>query len=179
MGARAEAARIFRAGGRGGELGYLSEHQSVSHCLPKQWPLSDGPVEEGVGGGLVPTLTQQATPTGPAGSSRDGEGGIFGARQDDWAVSKGPERWLELMSQLSLTTSLVPTGHPATQMKDSSSRQGIPGGRLGWAGERPVTPRNSWGFRHLTAQSWQMEEAYGIKRLVASSIPDRSQTRVQ
>lgn len=146
---------------------------------PSNWPLSDGPGEEGAGAGLVPTPTQQATPTGPAESSRDGERGTFGARQDDWAVSKGPEHRLELMSQLSLTTSLVPTGHPATQRKDSPSRQGIPGGRLGWGEEKPVTPRNSWRFRHLTAQSWQMEEADGIKRLVASSIPDRSQTRVQ
>lgn len=43
--------------------------------------------------GFVPTLTQQAAPTGPAGSWRDGEkrGGVSGARQDDWAVSEGPD----------------------------------------------------------------------------------------
>ena len=79
--------------------------------------------------GLVSTLTQQAPPPGQAGSPRDEEG-VFGARQDDWAVSKGSKHQLELMPELSHHW---PGAHWASSQpnEDSPSRQGIPGGRLG------------------------------------------------
>lgn len=138
LGAGAEGAGIVRAGR--GRLGYLGGHQSAPCCLPQTVPTLRGATEEEVrecACRFVPTLTQQAAPTGPAGEIEGSGGGIFGARQDDWAVSEGPEHRQEPASQLSLTAGLVPTGHLATQMKDSPSRQGSPGGRLGWGGERP------------------------------------------